>query len=65
MSLTEELIKAHKREISNLVLIPSDGGCFEVKKNDVLVFSKLGAGRFPEAGEVRAILTGNKPPVLT
>jgi len=64
VSLTEELIKAYKREISNLVLIPSDGGCFEVKKNDVLVFSKLGADRFPETGEVRAILTGNKPPVL-
>ena len=64
MSLTEELIKAYKRDISSLVLIPSDGGCFEVKKNDVLVFSKLGADRFPEAGEVRAIFGGGKPPVL-
>lgn len=36
-----------------------------MKKNDALVFSKLGAGRFPEAGEVRAILTGNKQPVLS
>ena len=35
-----------------------------MKKNDALVFSKLGAGRFPEAGEVRGILTGNKPAVL-
>lgn len=64
MSLTEELIKAFKREISGLLLIPSDGGCFEVKKNDVLVFSKLGAGRFPEPGEVQAIFGGARPPVL-
>lgn len=35
-----------------------------MKKNDTLVFSKLGAGRFPEEGEVRAILTGNRQPVL-
>ena len=35
-----------------------------MKKNDKLVFSKLGAGRFPEEGEVRGILTGNKPAVL-
>jgi selT/selW/selH-like putative selenoprotein len=46
-------------------LVPSDGGCFEVKKNDVLVFSKLAAKRFPEAGEIKAILTGNKPAVTT
>jgi len=36
-----------------------------VKKNDVLVFSKLAAKRFPEAGEIKAILTGNKPAVTT
>jgi hypothetical protein len=36
-----------------------------VKKNDVLVFSKLASKRFPEDGEVRAILTGNKPPVTS
>jgi hypothetical protein len=36
-----------------------------VKKNDVLVFSKLAAKRFPAEGEVRAILTGNKPAVTS
>ena len=36
-----------------------------MKKNDTLVFSKLAADRFPEEGEVRAILTGNKAPVLS
>ncbi len=65
MSLTEELVKTWKRDIESLVLIPSDGGCFEVKKNDTLVFSKLAAGRFPEDGEIRAIFTGNKQPVLS
>ena len=36
-----------------------------MKKNDQLVFSKLGAGRFPEDGEIRAIFSGNKQPVLS
>ena len=58
------MLKSFKRDIQSLVLIPSDGGCFEVKKNDVLVFSKLGAQRFPEEGEIRAILTGNRPPTV-
>jgi selT/selW/selH-like putative selenoprotein len=47
------------------VLVPSDGGSFEVKKNGKLVFSKLACGRFPEDGEVAAIFKGNKEPVLT
>lgn len=63
MSLAEELMKRHKRGISKLTLIPSDGGRFEVKKNGKLVFSKLAAERFPEEGEVQAILSGNKQPV--
>jgi selT/selW/selH-like putative selenoprotein len=46
------------------VLVPSDGGCFEVTKNGQLVFSKLAAGRFPEDGEVAAIFTGNRKPVV-
>lgn len=35
-----------------------------MKKNDTLVYSKLAAGRFPEDGEIEAILTGNQQPVL-
>jgi len=45
--------------------VPSDGGRFEVEKNGKLVFSKLAAGRFPDDGEIEAILTGNKAPVTS
>lgn len=45
------------------MLVPSDGGCFEVSRNGQLVFSKLASGRFPEDGEIRGILSGNKPVV--
>lgn len=34
-------------------------------KNGRLIFSKLQVGRFPEDGEVAAILSGNKPPAVT
>ena len=54
----------HKSGINSLTLTPSDGGRFEVSKNGALVFSKLECGRFPEDGEVEAILTGNQPPVI-
>ena len=64
MSLAEELLKKHKRNIARLVLVPGDSGCFEVTRNGSLLFSKLAVGRFPEDGEVAAILTGNKKPVI-
>ena len=57
--------KARKRAISELVLVPSDNGCFEVTKGDTLVFSKLESGRFPEDGEIAAILDGQQAPVVS
>ena len=33
-------------------MIPSDGGCFEVKIDERLIYSKLSNGRHAEPGEV-------------
>jgi selenoprotein W-related protein len=51
--LTEKLITELKDKIKKLVLIPSDGGRFEVSINGKQVFSKLETGRFPEYQEIR------------
>jgi len=51
--LTETLIKELKARIKRLVLVPSDGGRFEVSIDGNLVFSKLKTGRFPEYQEIR------------
>jgi selenoprotein W-related protein len=51
--LTERLIKELKARIKRLVLVPSDGGRFEVSIDGNLVFSKLKTGRFPEYQEIR------------
>lgn len=63
MSLAEEILKAMKQSVTNFSLVPSDGGCFEVRKDDSVIFSKLGSGRFPEDGEVLDILEGRLDPV--
>ncbi|MBT7075668.1 MAG: SelT/SelW/SelH family protein [Anaerolineae bacterium] len=47
-----ELIKTYEYEIEKIILIPSDGGKFEVSVNDTLVYSKLKTNRHPEPGEV-------------
>jgi selenoprotein W-related protein len=46
-------MKHLKAKLSQLVLVPSDGGRFEVSVNDNLVFSKLKSGRFPQFEEIR------------
>jgi selenoprotein W-related protein len=51
--LTEKLITELKDKIKRLVLIPSDGGRFEVSIDGKLVYSKLETGRFPEYQDIR------------
>ena len=58
--MTEELIKHHKRAISSLELIPSDGGRFEVSIDGKLVFSKLKERRFPDPSEILAMMNSKK-----
>jgi len=51
--LTDKLINELKAKLQRLVLVPSDGGRFEVSVNGKLVFSKLETGRFPDYAEIR------------
>lgn len=48
----DELLKNYEHLIESVVLIPSDGGKFEVGVNGELVFSKLQLKRHAEAGEI-------------
>jgi len=46
------LLKEFEPELESMVLVPSDGGKFEVVVNDELVYSKLQTRRHAEPGEV-------------
>jgi selenoprotein W-related protein len=46
--LTSKLLTTYKQKISELKLIPSGGGCFELSINGELVYSKLKTGKFPD-----------------
>jgi selenoprotein W-related protein len=51
-----ELVKRHEYDIPRFTLIPSDGGKFEVKLDDEMIYSKLSTGRHVEPGEVEALV---------
>ena len=55
-SLASSLLDKYGNSITQLSLIPSDGGVFEITRNDHLIFSKKKEGRFPEIDEVFALL---------
>jgi selenoprotein W-related protein len=52
VSLVDDLLKQFEHVIESVVLIPSDGGKFEVSVNGKLVYSKLKTNRHAETGEV-------------
>jgi selenoprotein W-related protein len=52
VGLANELLKEFEYKLGGLTLVPSDGGRFEVKVNDRLVYSKLQTHRHAEPDEV-------------
>jgi selenoprotein W-related protein len=46
--LTTKVLNAYKQRIADLTLIPASGGCFELKVDGELIYSKLATGRFPD-----------------
>ncbi|MBV6466558.1 MAG: hypothetical protein PGMFKBFP_01875 [Anaerolineales bacterium] len=56
MSLAGELLRDFEDEIEALEILPSDGGRFEVRVNEALVFSKQETKRHAEPGEVAGLI---------
>jgi len=50
--MASDLLERYGNAISELKLIPSSGGVFEVEKNGKLVFSKKLLDRFPDLEEI-------------
>ena len=48
-------LKDHVASISEISLIPADGGKYEISVNDDMIYSKLDTGRHAEPPEILAI----------
>ena len=46
--MTSKILGKYKQGIREMKLIPSSGGCFEIRVNGELVYSKLKTGTFPD-----------------
>ncbi|MDA0335602.1 MAG: Rdx family protein [bacterium] len=50
--MAAEILKQKKMDLGQLVILPSNGGRFEVTVDGELIFSKLAEGRFPQNQEI-------------
>ena len=46
--MTAKLLTQYKQQIKGMLLIPDKGGCFELKADGELLYSKLATGKFPD-----------------
>jgi selenoprotein W-related protein len=56
VGLAGELLKHFEHMIENIVLVPSEGGRFEVTVNGKLMYSKLETKRHAQPGEVVGLI---------
>jgi selenoprotein W-related protein len=55
--LAQELLSTFETELGGVTLVPNDeGGVFRVRLDGEELFSRAGAGRFPESAELKRLL---------
>jgi len=53
VGLAADILKQKRKDdLGQLILLPADGGRFEVTVDGKLIFSKVAEGRFPENEEI-------------
>ena len=48
VSLADKLLGKFKNQVTEVALVPSSGGAFEVSAGGDVIYSKLETGRFPD-----------------
>jgi selenoprotein W-related protein len=51
--MAQELLTTFQTEVGEIALVPGTGGVFEVRVDEVTVWSRSGEGRFPEMKEMK------------
>lgn len=60
--LAQELLSTFEEELGEVALRPGEGGVFEVRLDGDSLFSRAGAGRFPESKELKQLVRDRVAP---
>lgn len=55
--MAQELLKTFDEELGEVALMPGSGGHFIVRVDNVTLFSRKDAGRYPEAKELKELVS--------
>jgi selenoprotein W-related protein len=58
----QELLTTFVDDLSEVALVPGKGGVFEVRLDGETLWSRAGAGRFPEAPELKQLVRDRVAP---
>lgn len=61
--MAQELLSTFDNELSEVSLLPGTGGLFEIKVNDILIWSLKEKGRFPNIKELKQLVRDLIDPV--
>jgi selenoprotein W-related protein len=51
--MAQELLLTFEADLGGITLVPGEGGIFEVRLGDDVLWSRKGEGRFPEVREIK------------
>lgn len=51
--IAQELLSTFEKEVGEVALVPGQGGVFEIRANEQLVWSRATEGGFPEIKELK------------
>jgi selenoprotein W-related protein len=54
--MAQELLTTFQDEIGEVALVPGQGGVFDIRVDEVLVWSRQQASRFPEIKELKQLV---------
>ena len=54
--MAQELLSTFDNELTEVSLLPGTGGVFEIKVNDILIWSLKEKGRFPNIKELKQLV---------
>ena len=62
--MAQELLLTFGSRLGEVALIPGEGGIFEVRLDDELLFSRKTSGRFPETREIKQMIRDRIAPEM-
>ncbi|MGO8753247.1 MAG: SelT/SelW/SelH family protein [Thermoguttaceae bacterium] len=60
--MAQELLTTFSEELGEVALVPGTGGIFEIRLDDVLLWSRKEQGRFPEIKELKQLVRDRVAP---